>query len=185
MDRRQQKTRQAIFEGLSRLLKRKSFHSLTVQEIIEEANIGRSTFYAHFETKDELLRALCGDIFNHVFAEHRDREMSHDFSEPSYDLEERITHVLYHLRDSKEEIRALLMGESSELFLDYFKTCLPALFDGILESAKSRFPESFLQNYLTGSFADTVKWWVREDMKMEPEEVADCYLSVVQHGVSA
>lgn len=58
------------------------------------------------------------------------------------------------------------------------------LFGGILESEKSRFPESFLQNYLTGSFADTVKWWVREDMKMEPEEVADCYLSVVQHGVS-
>lgn len=184
MDRRQQKTRQAIFEAFSHLLKKKSFHSLTVQEIIKEANIGRSTFYAHFATKDELLRVLCADIFDHVFSEHRDKEVSHDFSDASYDLEQRITHILYHLRDNKAEIRTLLMGESSELFLDYFKNYLPALFGSMLEQAQTKLPQSFLQNYLTGSFADTVKWWVRQDMAMAPEQVAACYLTVVKHGVS-
>jgi AcrR family transcriptional regulator len=59
MDRRQRKSRESIFSAFTDLLSEKDFTQITVGEIIERADVGRATFYAHFETKDYLLIELC------------------------------------------------------------------------------------------------------------------------------
>ena len=59
MDRRQKKTSESIFKSFITLLSKKHYNQITVGEIIEHANVGRATFYAHFETKDYLLKSLC------------------------------------------------------------------------------------------------------------------------------
>jgi AcrR family transcriptional regulator len=59
LDRRQKRTRQAIFNAFSQLLSKYNYNQISVQQIIDTANIGRTTFYSHYETKESLLEDLC------------------------------------------------------------------------------------------------------------------------------
>ncbi len=178
MDRRQQKTRDAIFKAFSKLIGQKRYANITVQEIIDEANIGRSTFYAHFETKDELLKALCTDIFSHVFSDELMSEKTHDFSGENYVLEAKLTHILHHLKDSEKNIAGILSSESGDLFMKYFKDYLTELFSKNFNEIKVNAPADFVLNHLVGSFAETVKWWVDNSMKYTPEQTARYYIEV-------
>lgn len=183
MDRRQQKTRDAIYDAFSSLLSLKSFTKITVQEIIDEANVGRSTFYSHFETKDDLLKEMCTDLFEHIFSVDLNSESTHDFSLANSSPNSMITHILYHLRDNKKNIIGILTCESSELFLRYFKLYLNELItQHILKSVKPKnkdVPEDFLVNHITGSFVEMVQWWLKNNMKQSPEELAKHFLAVI------
>src|SRR5258707_4872985 len=53
-DRRVQRTKQTLYHTLIALLAEKAFDKITVQEILERANVGRTTFYAHFQSKEDL-----------------------------------------------------------------------------------------------------------------------------------
>ena len=176
MDRRQRKTRQAIFDALISLLEKKSYAKISVQEIINRADIGRSTFYAHFETKDELLRFFCKEIFDHVFSEELSGEKTHDFSLRRKDVESEITHVLYHLNDSRATIKALLKGSSGEFFLQYLKGYLRRVFETVLDRRPSGVPEDYTLNHLACSFAETARWQMNND-QFSPEEVARFFLA--------
>src|SRR5713101_4771308 len=56
MDRRSARTRCALHEALISLILRKGYDAITVQEIIDKADVGRATFYAHYRGKEDLLR---------------------------------------------------------------------------------------------------------------------------------
>ena len=176
MDRRQRKTRQAVYDAFTALLENKSYSSITVQEIIDEADIGRSTFYAHFETKDELLRALCTEIFEHVFSEELEKEQTHDFSHSCGIVEAEITHILYHLRDNRRYIKGILSSESGELFMRYFKEYLKRLFEGAVAGQNTEIPLDYMLNHMVCDFAETVRWWMKHP-DYTPEEITRFFLS--------
>lgn len=176
LDRRQKKTRAAIFRALQILLEKKQYSAITVQEIIDEANIGRSTFYAHFETKDDLLQSLCSDIFYHVFTDLLPQE------EDNLDLrnlELKLGHILYHLKENQVNIRGIISTDGDGQFMAYFKQYLAALFARYAELFTKEVPEDFLIHNLTGSFAEAVKWWAAHNMEPDAEAVAHYYMEMI------
>ena len=55
-DRRSQRTQQALMDALIALLAVKNYDEISINDIVDRANVGRSTFYAHYQDKDDLLR---------------------------------------------------------------------------------------------------------------------------------
>ncbi len=175
MDRRQRKSREAIYQAFSQLLLHKRYEQITVQDIIDEADISRSTFYAHFETKDMLLKAMCGDIFDHLFA----GDLC-DYPDQAPLLQPRLAHLLWHLREQKTQVLGILSCEGGTLFMEYFKERLRGLFSIYLQEFPQAVPQDFLLNHLVGSFCEAVRWWAHLGMGPSPEAVAEYYMHSVR-----
>ena len=184
MDRRQQKTRDAIFRAFTALLARKSASAITVQEIIDEANIGRATFYAHFETKDYLLKALCEELFAHVLdtADGHGDGHSHYFSCDAPDSV--FLHLLQHLQKNDNHILELLSCQNNDLFLSYFKANLQSLIRTEARRQGWRFaadiPEDYAVNHIAAAFVETVRWWIDCRPERSPDMIADYFRTAVQ-----
>ena len=74
------------------------------------------------------------------------KDKGHDFSLSDHGLQDKITHLLYHLKDNKGNVLGVLSGESGELFMRYFKEYLITMFEQYP-------PREFALNYLVGSLA--------------------------------
>ena len=68
-NRRISKTKKAIYQAFLQLLNAKGYEATTVQDIIDLADVGRSTFYCHYESKELLLDELCRYLFHHLLKE--------------------------------------------------------------------------------------------------------------------
>lgn len=183
MDRRQRKSREAIFNALTELLSRKEFNRITVEEIIRQADVGRATFYAHFETKDHLLEALCSELFCHISDAADDLHPPHRHIFDCDAPDAAFLHLLQHLQKNDNRILDLLSGRNNELFLRSFKTHLRCLVTAQLpmfEARKSeKLPESLWISHIASTFVETVLWWVDNGMQESPETIAEYfYLSV-------
>lgn len=177
MDRRQRKSRAAIFSALNKLLCEKSYSGITVQEIINEADVGRTTFYAHFPTKDDMLTELSKEIFSHVFSDAPGGERTHDFSSAAKDPVHLITHMLYHIRDNTMDISRIVSSDGSAIFLRYFRSRFSDYLGTIIdEDAISPVPKDYLTCQISQGLVSTIEWWISKGMVQKPEEVAGFFM---------
>ena len=184
MDRRQQNTRAAIFAAFTSLLSQKSYSKITVQDIIDTANVGRTTFYAHFETKDDLLKTLCEELFGHIISSAMDCTHTHGLYSDRNVPESVFCHLLQHLQEDENNILELLSCESSELFLRYFKDSLNQLIQSQFvdqnRQTNQKIPRDFLVNHISGSFVEMVLWWIKNRMRQTPEELDQYFRAVIE-----
>lgn len=175
MDRRAKKTKAAIYASFTDLLSKKEYSQITIQEIIDLADIGRSTFYSHFETKDELLKSMCLDIFKDIIS------LKHNFD--ASNPHSVITGILYHIKNNKKAIKGVFASQSGDLFMNYFKEYFNNQIDKLLftnfDEKQTEIPKDFLINHISGSFIEMTKWWILANMKQTPEELTSYYLAVI------
>lgn len=184
MDRRQKKTREAIFTAFTTLLSQKNYNQISVQEIIDEADVGRTTFYAHFETKDYLLKDLCEDLFGHIIDTAMGLPHGHYHYSCGSETDSVFLHLLRHLQENDRNILELLSSQNNEIFLRYFKSNLKKLIviqyaeKGLLKT--TTLPEDYLVNHISASFIETVDWWISHSMEETPEQITAYFLSVIE-----
>ena len=183
MDRRQKKTREAIFNAFCELLSKKRYEQITVGEIIERADVGRATFYAHFETKDFLLKELCAELFCHIFDATREGGEEHRHIFECDAPSSVFLHLLQHFQKNDHNILNLLVCENNELFLRYFKANLKELVieqEKVLADKKPKeLPQSFWIDHVCSTFVETVRWWIDNGTKEDAQTLTKYFLLAI------
>ena len=176
LDRRQRKTRKAIYDAFEALMGERHYSCVTVAQIIERADVGRSTFYAHFETKDELLDQMCREIFDHIFEGVNERCVTHP-ALVTESLEGKLTHLLYHLRDTRGGVCGKLVREGEPHFTAYFEEQLDVLFERSGPAPREDVPPEFARVLRVSSFSHAVSWWFAGGAKTAPERLAAWFVA--------
>ena len=169
-DRRVQKTRKLLSDALVSLILEKGYDEVSIQDIIDRANVGRSTFYSHYENKEQLM------LFGH---EHLRTLFLRDAGRPLDFLP-----FYRHLAEMHELVHKLLSAEKSERVLtrsleDILQGSICRLYaprlapeEGALFMLRSEAAAAALVRLMTS--------WVHKGMPCSPERMAEESAALLQ-----
>jgi AcrR family transcriptional regulator len=186
VDRRIQRTRQLLQDALIALILEKGYDSITVQDILERANLGRSTFYAHYRDKDDLL--VSG--FSQVFADFQQAYAQTGVSphDPERAATELSLYFFRHTGSHRHLFRALIGKQGGEIILEYARKFLADIVRSYLASlsptAESRQLVEPLVFYLVNSYLALLTWWLDHENPYSPEQMNALYFDLVRPGLS-
>ncbi|HEX3044024.1 MAG TPA: TetR/AcrR family transcriptional regulator [Bacillota bacterium] len=186
LDRRVQKTRQSLRDALIELIAEKGFEAVTIQEILDRANVGRSTFYTHFENKHELLHS-CFEDFHHLFEKHNtyltdDKKHIRDFNETDLTLD------LFRFTARNQRLFKALLGKEGAMFNHPIHEYILTFIEEVLKKLTLNKKLAPLQmeisaHYMASAFIGTLKWWVEKDMPCSAEEIDHYFKQFVMNGI--
>ena len=170
-DRRITKTRKAIYAAFLQLLNQKNFETITVQEIIDLADVGRSTFYSHYESKELLLDELCRYLFHHLF------EREENITTEAY-----LAHIFSHFKKNQDHVSSLLLSKNDYFLRQLQKELENHVYPMVAEDLQVSYPKlptSYLKHFVVTNFIETLTWWLREGKIYSEREVVDFYLEIL------
>ncbi|MFD4789630.1 TetR/AcrR family transcriptional regulator [Streptomyces sp. NPDC058459] len=155
-DRRVRRTRSALMNALKELIREKRYESITVADLLERADVGRSTFYTHFSSKDDLLAGGIEDIgaeLRSAFA-----AAGHFTVEP----------VFRHAGDHRDLYLALSHGPAGRLFLDQLHDHLAQWFTDARDDDGTA---AIRAHYAAGAVVGALRCWLA-DPRLTAEDAA-------------
>jgi AcrR family transcriptional regulator len=186
-DRRVQRTRKLLQDALNSMMIEKGYEATTVQDIIDRANVGRSTFYAHFADKETLLASRLEDLRAFLAQQQRQARMVRGNGARARDLAFSLP-MLNHARDHVQLYGAIIGRESGAIVLKRVHRTIAELAYDDLEALgfKGAAPQRDLAaEYLAGAFMAVLTWWLDHGAKLSPEEVDAIFRRLVMHGLTA
>jgi AcrR family transcriptional regulator len=186
-DRRIQRTEQHLHQAIGSLIREKPFDSIVVKEILERANVGRSTFYTHFSDKDDLLVGAIHEMLGSAPATALPPSTPRSerlvwFSLPVFEHLERHRHT----SDVKigangwAHVHERLQRVLAEVIADHLRR-EPAL----RRKTPPLIPPDFLAHYVASTFILTLTWWVESRSPLHSNEINDLFRSLIVPSLAA
>lgn len=188
-DRRVRRTKRALQEALRSLILQKGYDRVTVQDVIDRADVGRATFYAHFRDKDDLLKSgfkeMQDSLRDRMAAFLRDKEHHSDEG-----LE--VAHALFdHAAGRRGEYRALVGSRGGGAFLKLAHRELTSLVRGHFDQAVSHHrlkpvvPVEVTAYYAVSALLALLTWWLDNDVSETPEQMARMFQHLTKPAIAA
>ncbi|KAB8143005.1 TetR/AcrR family transcriptional regulator [Chloroflexia bacterium SDU3-3] len=181
-DRRSQRTRQLLSDALVALIQEKRYSEITIQDIIDRANIGRSTFYAHYLDKDDLFESYV----NHGLDRLREhiRRADHGSAHERIDL----TILFEHVHAHHALYNALVKGGSIALVYakgqDRLRHNIEQHLEDLMPSSHvPPMPISLIAEYVAGTIVHLITWWLDHGMAHTPSEMNEMFVQLVAPGL--
>lgn len=176
VDRRVLRTRVLIFEAFLKILPKKCFAEISVVDIAQQANINRSTFYAHFLDKDDLLDNMVNEKFQlleQLLAERR----GHHGSVPSFNDPDPIFAVLFeHILEHDEFYRVMLLVNPAENFnirlTELIKETFLHRISQLEMQQKVQVPLDILLDHISYSTIGMIHKWLADHKVYSPHQMA-------------
>jgi AcrR family transcriptional regulator len=158
------------------LILKKRYEAISIQEICDAANVGRSTFYAHYRSKDDLHRRGLEHL-RHVLLE--GEKVVRGGQELSSASGLGFAAALFeHVRERKELLKALAGGRGGTLALEAIRGILAQLVRDALiarfdKHASDDIPRELITQYLVGAYLAVLSWWLDGGAKLPPGRIAE------------
>ena len=188
-DRRVRRTQESLHKALISLALEKNYDSITVQEILDRADVGRSTFYAHFGSMDELLISGTHHLrttLNSALDQQRKSAKRHEsviaFSRAMFDHAYGYRNVYFALLNTRAWpiVRQGLQEILDELIQRECKAEIAKL-----KTANSEVPVDLFIHYLTAAFFSVLIWWMDRRSRLTPSQIDDVFRSLALPTVHA
>lgn len=177
-DRRVQRTQQLLQAALLSLIKEKEFDAISVQEIIDRADVGRATFYSHYENKEDLLASG----FEGLQAElkERQREAVVRGGSPDEQLFAFSHHLLNHANEHREIFPAMVSKRGGAVIQHLLRHILVNTVRDDVKAMASRtgagqVPTEAVVQFIAGGLFGLLMWWLSGRMRLSVEEIDDAF----------
>ena len=185
-DRRTRRTRQLLRDAFVALLKEKRYEDVSVQDIIELADVARSTFYVHYVDKEDLLVGRWG-VFASNLGVHVEG-LKHDENKQHSILS--TLGWFHHIKAQGDLLKIIAKDPAMDLAMKTLHGILledmqMRIQNHLPENGNASIPPSLVTDYLAGSLMTLLKWWVKQGMSYPPERMDEIFQQLVMRGVSS